>query len=106
MKLSDIENAKKAHKMIVSLEKNITKLKSQLAEEPRPDVGGIEGVFEYGHGCRVGRNSDGSGFNVDMSGCYVAYQVYKATLNVLIEQRDNVIAYLTSINVEVDETEI
>lgn len=103
MKLSNIENAKKAHKMLKNLDVNIKKLKEKMQKELLSDFGGIEGVFEYGYSCYVGEHSDNSGFSVNLSGCYVGYQVNAAVLKVIEEQRDNVLAYLKSINVEVDE---
>lgn len=103
MKLSNIRNVQKAADILAKMDKNIEKLEMALSKEPLPDCGGIAGVFEYGYGCHVGKNSDRSGFNIDLEGCYVANQVYKATLDVLIEQRENVIAYLESIGVDVEE---
>jgi hypothetical protein len=104
MKLSDLENATKAQSILKRLDKNIIKIEDFLSKEPRSDCGGIDGILEYGYNCYVSQYRDRSdSSSLDLSGCYVQYQVYRATLKVLQDQREIVIAYLKSINVEVEE---
>lgn len=103
MKLSDIENVKKASAMLTRLDLNIIKINNLQQLEMKPDSGGIKGIFEYGYRCNVGQFSDGSGaHSLDLHGCYVGEQVYQATLQILINQRQNVVTYLESIGVTYD----
>ena len=106
MKLSDLENAEKANRILERLNRNIEIAQSFLNQDLKSDSGGIKGHFEKGFFCNLSEYKDGIGMTtLDLGGCYVAYEVYEATLNVLIKQREKVLNYLESINVDTEEVD-
>jgi hypothetical protein len=106
MKLSDLENANKAQRILKQLDKNIKIADAYLNMKHNPDCGGIKGLYEYGYACHVSYFSDSSGKHVlDLDGCYVGLEVYRATLGILLQQNAYVVKYLESIGVEVDKNE-
>jgi len=100
MKLSDLENAKKAESILTKVRNNIKTVELFLDKDKKIDGGGIEGHFDKEYMCYISRFRDGSGeCALDLSGCYVGEEVYTATLRVLQDQEIKLMDYLESIGV-------
>lgn len=56
-----------------------------------------------GYNCCISKNSDGSGKNVDLAGCYVFYEVYEATRDILTNKLEQNTYELKQLGVDVDD---
>lgn len=108
MKLSNIDDVIKAQQTLLKINQGLSiinkVLNDPMLSEPSDDEEqGFDSIFNVGHSLYIGEYKDNSGaYDVDLSGCYVGYQVYEATKHILEEQKRLVLEFLKSINVEVD----
>ncbi|MDB4311957.1 hypothetical protein N9937_00865 [bacterium] len=61
--------------------------------------------FNYGYSSYIHVHSDGSGAEVEMSGCYIGVQLAEAADQLLLEQIDKATARLKDLGVEIDVEE-
>lgn len=84
MKIEDFSNVTAIIEIRNSCMREREAAVDHIEERPEAeDICCIDNLNSSGYSCRVGSNSDSSGFNLNLSGCYVRYEVVKATIVVL-----------------------
>jgi hypothetical protein len=99
MKLEDFEKVKRLIEIKGRLIKALSRLDWPNMEQE--DSGGVDG-FRTGYSMVLSRHPDGSGGQVDLSGCYVGNEVLGATRNILEEKLFKVAETLQALGVELE----
>ena len=88
MKISQFEEVQKLYRIRNKLKKSIKETRENLSvlANATPDSGGVGEDFLFGYNCHLSEYNDGSGSGVDLNGCYVALEVYEATLDILVDK--------------------
>lgn len=101
----NIRDLEAINKLVKIRERCATQLRNvevflKKIDDDGEDSGAVEG-FDEGYWCCVSEHSDGSGKQIDLTGCYVAREVVMATYDVIETQIEAVDAKLMEMGVEV-----
>lgn len=102
MKLENLEKVEK----LVKVRSRLYDAREACADfrSDKVDSGGVDGVLETGFNCFISAYSDGSGDNIDLTGCYIRNEIVDAVETVIQKKLVEVESVLAELGVDLKLT--